>query len=50
MITQRLDNAIRYGDRLIMLDQGIVVNDFKGQVKAKLTTEKLRTLYHLKEN
>lgn len=50
MITHRLDDAIRYGDRLIMLDQGVVANDFKGQEKAKLTTEKLRTLYHLKES
>ncbi len=50
MITHRLDDAITYGNRLIMMDQGLVANDYTGDEKVNLTGEKLRTLYHLKEN
>ncbi|MBC3796951.1 ABC transporter ATP-binding protein [Acetobacterium tundrae] len=50
MITHHLEDAIRYGNRLIMMDRGVVAHDFIGAAKNDLTPEKLRTLYHLKES
>jgi len=50
MITHHLEDAIAYGDRLIMMDRGIVAHEFSGAAKQALTAESLRTLYHLKES
>ena len=37
MITHNMRDALKYGNRLIMLDQGRVVLDESGEAKAKLT-------------
>ena len=50
MITHHLEDAIGFGDRLVMMDDGVVAHDFAGAEKAELTTEQLRTLYHLRES
>lgn len=50
MITHKLDDAIIYGNRLIMLDQGKIVLDVKGKEKAALTTEQLLALFHQYED
>lgn len=47
MITHNLEDAIRYGDRLIMMDQGIAAREWIGEAKAAVTAESLRALYHL---
>lgn len=41
MITHNMDNAIRYGDRLIMLHDGGIVIDVSGEAKRKLTVNQL---------
>ena len=41
MITHNMKDAIKYGDRLIMLNQGKVVFDIKGEEKKNLTIEYL---------
>ncbi|EHI69185.1 ABC transporter ATP-binding protein [Streptococcus ictaluri] len=46
MITHNMENAIRYGNRLIMLHQGQVVVDVKGSAKKELTVEELMALFH----
>lgn len=50
MITHKLDDAIRYGDRLIMLHQGQIVLDIKGEKKKALTVKKLLDLFHKYED
>ncbi len=50
MITHHLDDAIDYGNRLIMLDQGIIAHDFKAAQKEALSVEKLKTFYQIREN
>ena len=47
MITHNLEDAIRYGDRLIMMNQGIAARSWTGADKKVLTAEALRALYHL---
>jgi len=44
MITHKLDDAIKYGNRLIMLHNGQIVLDLKN--KKDLTIEKLLELFH----
>lgn len=46
MITHNLENAIAYGNRLVMLHQGNIVVDIKGEEKAKLTVDHLMALFH----
>ena len=41
MITHNMRDAIRYGNRLIMLNDGKIVLDIKGEDKQKLTIEEL---------
>lgn len=41
MITHNMRDAIKYGNRLIMLDQGHIVFDIKGEKKKNLTIEQL---------
>ena len=41
MITHNMRDAIKYGNRLIMLDAGKVVLDLSGEEKEKLTIEDL---------
>ena len=41
MITHNLRDALNYGNRLIMMDQGSIIFDVKGDEKKKLTVEDL---------
>ncbi|NEW65604.1 ATP-binding cassette domain-containing protein [Carnobacteriaceae bacterium zg-84] len=46
MITHNMENAIRYGNRLIMLQSGRVVVDIAGEEKKHLTVPQLMELFH----
>ena len=46
MITHDMNHAIAYGNRLIMLYQGKLVVDVKGEEKKNLTVEDLMRLFH----
>ncbi len=45
MITHNMNDAIRYGNRLIMMHEGTIVVDVKGEEKKKLTIEQLLQLF-----
>ena len=45
MITHNMKDAIRYGNRLIMMSKGKIVADIKDQEKQKLTTETLLEMF-----
>lgn len=45
MITHHLDDALKYGNRLIVLDQGKIKFDVRGAEKAALTKEKLLSFF-----
>lgn len=45
MITHNLQSAIKYGNRLIVLNEGKVVVDIKGDEKKNMTEKKLLELY-----
>ena len=50
MITHNMKDAIKYGDRLIMMYGGQIVRDFRGEEKQNLTVEYLLNLFeHLDE-
>ncbi|UQS84404.1 ATP-binding cassette domain-containing protein [Apilactobacillus apisilvae] len=46
MITHHLDDAINYGNRLLVLHQGKVSYDISGEEKKNLTKEKLLTFFN----
>ncbi len=46
MITHNMNNAIEYGNRLIMLADGKVILDIKGEEKNRLTVEKLMAKFY----
>ncbi|MGT2934606.1 ABC transporter ATP-binding protein [Streptococcus castoreus] len=46
MITHNMENAITYGNRLVMLHQGKIVVDVKGEDKKNLTVSQLMSLFH----
>jgi putative ABC transport system ATP-binding protein len=46
MITHNLEDAISYGDRLIMLHQGQIVLDVRGEDKSRLKAPGLLKLFH----
>ena len=46
MITHDMNHAIAYGNRLILLYQGKIVVDVKGEEKKNLTVEDLMRLFH----
>lgn len=46
MITHNMENAIEYGNRLVMLHRGQIVVDVKGEEKAHLTVQDLMELFH----
>lgn len=46
MITHNMENAIEYGNRLVMLHQGRIVVDVKGEEKSNLTVQDLMGLFH----
>jgi putative ABC transport system ATP-binding protein len=41
MVTHNMRDAIAHGNRLIMMNEGRIVIDVKGEEKAKLTVEDL---------
>lgn len=45
MITHKLEDAIRFGNRLIMIHDGQIMMDIKGEEKRLLTVEKLLSQY-----
>ena len=45
MITHNMRDALRYGNRLIMMDAGHIVLDISGEEKKKLTVTDLLTLF-----
>jgi len=45
MITHHLDDALKYGNRLIVLDQGQIKYDVRGAEKAALTKDKLLSFF-----
>jgi putative ABC transport system ATP-binding protein len=50
MITHNLQDAIDYGDRLIMLHNKEIILDIRGEDKKNLTIEKLLAVFHEKDN
>ena len=46
MITHKLEDAVCYGNRLILLHQGKIAIDFRDKQKSKLTTEQLLSYFH----
>jgi putative tryptophan/tyrosine transport system ATP-binding protein len=46
MITHNMDQAIRYGDRMIMLHRGRLLFDVAGEQKQQLSLSKLVELFH----
>lgn len=48
MITHNLQDAIRYGNRLIMLHNGKIILDLKGKRKEELTPEALMEIFQKK--
>jgi putative tryptophan/tyrosine transport system ATP-binding protein len=46
MVTHKLDEAVRYGNRLIMLHQGKIILDVKSDKKRKLSADDLFQLFH----
>ena len=45
MITHNMHDAIKHGNRLIMMHEGKVVVDIKGEEKKKLTPEELVKMF-----
>ena len=41
MVTHNMQDAITYGNRLVMMNQGKIILDIKGEEKNKLTIEDL---------
>lgn len=50
MVTHHLNDAIRYGDRLIMLHAGSIALDVSGEEKKQLTIQQLLQLFHQLED
>ena len=49
MITHNMQDAIDYGNRLIMLHKGEIIFDFKGEEKKQLTVKKLLEMFDQKD-
>ena len=50
MITHKLNDALHYGNRLIMMHQGQIVFDIKNKEKEALTIDDLLSLFHQYED
>lgn len=50
MVTHNLRDALKYGNRLLMLHQGRIVFDVSGAEKQRLTMEHLLSLFHRHED
>lgn len=46
MITHHLEDALKYGNRLLVLHQGSILYDISGEEKKKLTKEQLMTFFN----
>jgi len=46
MVTHNMSHAIKYGNRLLMLDQGEIILDLVGREKAELTVDRLVEKFH----
>jgi putative ABC transport system ATP-binding protein len=46
MITHNMNQAIAYGNRLLMMDKGEIILDVEGEEKKRLTVEKLVHKFH----
>lgn len=46
MITHKMDDALKYGNRLIMLHQGKVVLDIRGAEKQAMSVQDLLAMFH----
>jgi putative ABC transport system ATP-binding protein len=46
MITHNMNQAIQYGNRLLMMDNGEIILDVRGAEKQALTVEKLIDRFH----
>ena len=49
MITHNLQDAIEYGNRIIMIHDGNIILDIRGEEKRTLTVEKLLEFFHEKD-
>lgn len=50
MVTHNLEDALSYGNRLIMMHKGQIILDAKGEDKKSLTLQKLKNLFYLCED
>lgn len=50
MITHNMNDAIKYGNRLLMMDKGEIILDICGEEKKKLTVQKLINKFHAIRN
>ena len=46
MVTHNLRYAVEYGNRLLMMHQGNVVLDKKGEEKASMDTDEILTMFN----
>jgi putative tryptophan/tyrosine transport system ATP-binding protein len=49
MITHNIDDAIKYGNRLIIMNMGSIIFDVKGAEKKELTAQKILKILHENE-
>lgn len=49
MITHNMEDAIKYGNRLIMLHKGEIIFDIKNEEKKNLSVQKLLEMFKNKE-
>lgn len=50
MVTHNMQDAIEIGNRLLMMDQGKIILDMKGEEKRNLTPDQLLELFKTKKN
>lgn len=46
MITHNMEDAIKYGNRIIIMNQGEIIDDISGEAKQKMTVEQLIERFH----
>ena len=50
MVTHNMQNAIAFGNRLVMMDRGKVLLDVRGEDKHALSVESLVRRFHLADD
>lgn len=45
MVTHNMNHALAYGNRLIMMHEGKIVEDIRGEKKKSLTTKDVITMF-----